>query len=97
MATRPIHKNKVNRLFTYEVLSSSEWKYTENFLPNYFISISENEISLKWKALEYYLSETKEFPFPRSAKGLKTLAMYRGMQAGVEYAEAFELIRGFQE
>ena len=97
IATRPLHVNKVSKLFTYEVLSSSEWRYTKTFSPNYFISINENDILLKWKALECYLSEINNFPFPRSEKGLKTLAMYRGMQAGFEFAEAFELIRDFQE
>ena len=40
MATRPSQENIVNRLFCYEVLSSSEWSYTSSFLPNYFISLT---------------------------------------------------------
>jgi hypothetical protein len=48
----------------------------------------------KWGALEFYETEIKEFPYPRSEKGIKTLASYRGLQSGYENAEAYKLIRG---
>lgn len=35
----------------------------------------------------------QKYPHPRSLEGIKTLAMYRGMMGGHEFAEAFELIR----
>lgn len=93
MATRPNATNFVNKVYSYEILSSSEWRFTDSFKPNFFVSLSEKEVELKWKALSCYESEIKPFPFPRSTEGIFTLARYRGMQAGVEYAEAFSLIR----
>ena len=38
----------------------------------------------------------REFPFPRSWEGVKNLAVKRGMQAGIEFAEAFQLVREFE-
>lgn len=96
MATRPCGEHVVKRLLSYEVPSSSDWSYTEAFHPNYFVSLTENELDKKWSALEYYKAEMREYPFPRSRTGIKNLARQRGMQSGVVYAEAFLLIREFK-
>ncbi|WP_244934497.1 PIG-L deacetylase family protein [Leptospira vanthielii] len=93
MATRPGAKNSVSKLYSFEVLSSSEWNFQSPFVANYFESLSEQDVENKWKALEIYESETKEFPFPRSRLGIKTQSMSRGMQAGCSFAEAFYLVR----
>lgn len=95
IATRPTSKALVKSIFSYEVLSSSEWKYTHSFNPNYFIQISENDIQNKWDALKEYHTEIKKFPYPRSKEGVITLAKYRGLQCQSEYAESFNLIRQF--
>ena len=97
MATRPGAKNHVDRLLSYEVLSSSEWSYTNIFTPNYFEEISEEDLSRKWHALSLYDSEIRNYPFPRSDEGVRALSMNRGMQAGVPYAEAFHLVRMFKK
>jgi LmbE family N-acetylglucosaminyl deacetylase len=93
MATRPNAINFVEKVYSYEILSSSEWKFTNNFKPNYFEELTEEQVELKWQALKQYETEIKEFPFPRSSEGIYTLAKFRGMQAGIAYAEAFSLIR----
>ncbi len=93
MATRPCAKDSISRLFSYEVLSSSEWSFVNTFSPNYFEEISGRELTLKWRALVAYESEVRSFPFPRSEEGIRALAMVRGMQSGFVYAEAFRLIR----
>lgn len=95
MATRPCGDHIVGRLFCYEVLSSSEWSYTSTFEPNYFVSLSEDQVKLKWNALECYATEMRDYPFPRSWLGVKGLAIQRGMQAGVSFAEGFRLVREF--
>ena len=97
MATRPGAKNHVDRLLSYEVLSSSEWSYTNIFSPNYFEEISEEDLSRKWHALSLYDSEMRDYPFPRSNEGVRALSMNRGMQAGLPYAEAFHLVRMFKK
>ena len=43
MATRPGAKFFVPKVYAYEVLSSSEWKFTESFKPNYFEQLNELE------------------------------------------------------
>ncbi len=97
MATRPAAQNVVNKVMSYEVLSSSEWAYVQSFTPNYFEELTEKDVESKWQALSYYETEIKNYPFPRSRDGVRALAMIRGMQSGVKFAEAFHLIRKFQK
>jgi len=93
MATRPGSRTFVEKVYTYEVLSSSEWRFTHTFSPNYFESLSEQDVRNKWIALAEYESEIKEYPYPRSEEGIFSLARYRGLQSANTYAEAFKLIR----
>ena len=92
-ATRPGALNYVKNIFSYEVLSSSEWKFNEAFLPNFFISLSLDQLKTKIKAFKFYKSEIKNYPHSRSLDSLKILARYRGIQAGCEFAEGYNLIR----
>jgi LmbE family N-acetylglucosaminyl deacetylase len=97
IATRPVNKqNVVKTLYSFEILSSTEWNFSCAFEPNYFEELSFEHVKQKWEALEMYESEIKEFPFPRSFEGISTLAKLRGVQSGTNYAEAFKLIRKFQ-
>jgi len=93
IATRPASKFFVSKVYSYEVLSSSEWRFSKSFTPNYFEKLSKSDLSNKWNALKEYESEIKPFPYPRSFEGIKALSNYRGMQCNCKYAEAFELIR----
>jgi len=93
IASRPGIYPFLKNVISYEVLSSSEWSFTNHFSPNYFESLSDENIKNKWDALSCYDSETREFPFPRSREGLFNQAMNRGMQSGCKFAEAFSIIR----
>ena len=95
MATRPSGEHIVDRVFNYEVLSSSEWSFSDVFKPNYFIQLTEDNVDKKWQALQQYNSEMRLYPFPRSELGVKSQAISRGVQSGLMFAEAFELVRGF--
>ena len=66
--------------------------FEKKFEPNVYIDIKEF-FDKKMLAWSQYKGEEKDFPFPRSEKGLKTLARFRGMECGVEMAEAFKLWR----
>jgi len=93
-ACRP-GKTLVKEIFSFEVLSSTEWqaKIGEKvFLPNYYVNI-ETYIEDKINLMNIYDREIGTFPFPRSETGIRTLAQYRGMESGLIYAEAFKLIR----
>ena len=93
MSTRPGAQNSVRRVLSYEVLSSSEWSFGNAFLPNFFERLKEEDVVRKWRALAIYATEVRAYPFPRSNEGIRAHAMMRGMQAGFEFAEAFQLIR----
>ena len=93
IATRPGSDSSVSKLYAYEVLSSTEWKFTDSFKPNFFHEITELDLKIKWKALEVYKSEMRPYPFPRSFEAIKSLAQFRGIQCSKHYAESFELIR----
>ena len=96
-STRPTKSsNKILGLLSFEILSSTEWKYNKTFEPNYFVNV-EKEIGCKIKALKRYKSEVKTFPHPRSVVGVNSLARYRGMQSYNKYAEAFKIVRLYSE
>ena len=74
-------------------LSETHWgiRFNNDFSPNYFEKLSDLNIKFKKKSFLKYKSQIKKFPHPRSIKGIETLANFRGMQIGSEYAEAFEV------
>jgi len=90
-ACRPKPNFSVNKLFFFEVPSSTEWNTCNSFstfTPNYFFDISKT-IKNKLKALEAYDDEMMDFPHPRSLKAVKSLSEWRGASAGLNSAEAF--------
>jgi LmbE family N-acetylglucosaminyl deacetylase len=92
-ATRPVPEACVKTVLSCEIPSSTEWRFVETFKPNFFVN-ADSYIDKKIKAFDYYFpTEGREFPFPRSEEGILTLARYRGMQVGLNYAEAFEIVR----
>jgi len=92
VACRPSVKSSVKEIYSFEVVCSSNWVYSDKFQPNVYVDI-ENTISLKQKAFSKYKNESKAFPFPRSRMGLDVLAKFRGMQSGLKFAEAFKMER----
>lgn len=94
VCTRPINKMIIVRCF--ETLSSTEWGL-QGFIPNYYVCLTSNDITKKINAFSNYASEIKDYPHPRSFKGIKNLAMKRGNEICVEFAEAYMTIRNFWE
>ncbi|MED1467601.1 PIG-L deacetylase family protein [Bacillus salipaludis] len=94
-AARPLPGKRPVEILCFETVSSSEWSQHTNdkeFKPNYFVDITDT-IEEKIKSLKHYDIEMRPFPHPRSYEGVKYLSRVRGMTVGVEYAEAFEIIR----
>lgn len=92
-ACRPLPKQKVTSIFSFEVVSSTEWAAeTDQFNPNYFVNV-EKFWDKKIKALNEYAVEMREFPHARSMKNLDALSVFRGASAGIARAEAFRLVR----
>ena len=85
----------ISEFWYMEVPSSTEWSVdttTNRFQPNTYIEIGSVGIDTKIKALSLYRGVMRDYPHPRSNEGLTGLASYRGMQAGLNYAEAFECV-----
>ena len=83
----------LKELLYMEVLSSTEWSFdssSNRFTPNYFVEIGKDGVELKIRALSAYKGVMRPYPHPRSNEALEGLAAYRGVQAGCNYAEAFE-------
>jgi LmbE family N-acetylglucosaminyl deacetylase len=94
-AARPLPRKRPVEIVCFEIVSSSEWSQHTNdkeFKPNYFVDITDT-IDEKIKSLKHYDVEMRPFPHPRSYEGVQYLARVRGMTVGIEFAEAFEVIR----
>lgn len=94
-ACRPLENNSVNKILSFEVPSSTEWNsYTiiNSFNPTVFEDISRT-IDIKLDAMSAYKNEVRLNPHPRSLEKIKALAEVRGADSGMNYAEAFMLIR----
>jgi len=94
-ACRPQPNASVSRIYSFEVLSSTGWEgatIKQAFSPNYFL-----EITKVWKekkaALNCYQNEMRDYPHARSIEGVESLARFRGVSAGLQLAEAFQLER----
>ncbi len=82
-------------IYSFEVLSSTERSWQEGsraFHPNIYVNV-KTTIELKKQALLAYTTEYRPYPHPRSTEGIEYLARKRGSEVGLEYAEAFTLIR----
>jgi LmbE family N-acetylglucosaminyl deacetylase len=94
-ATRPMPGQKVKKLFFFEVVSSTDWRFSGErslFSPNVFVNI-EKTLEKKLSALEVYAGEMRPFPHARSVENVKNLAAVRGAHVGFRAAEAFMLGR----
>lgn len=96
VASRPLINETCKEIYSFYILSSTEWNYPFSFSPDVFFNVKET-IDLKIKALEAYYSEIREFPHPRSSKGIEINLNYWGMSIGLEYAEPFKTVRVIRE
>lgn len=91
-ATRPLKAESVKEIYSFETPSSTEWYYPLKFSPDIFFDISET-INIKLKATEKYKTELRDFPCPRSLEGIKLIGKLWGMRVGLNYTEAFKVVR----
>ncbi len=86
---------RLKELLYMEVPSSTEWSLNsaENrFMPNTWIEVGIEGVETKIVALKAYNGVMRPYPHPRSEEAITGLAAYRGSQAGVNYAEAFDCV-----
>jgi len=94
-AARPMPGETVRQIYSFEVPSSTEWRYPLSFTPDTFYDVG-NTIEIKLKALEHYKTEMRKPPHPRSLEWIRLRAKTWGMSVGIEYAEAFKCVRRVQ-
>jgi len=85
---------ELNGLYFMEVLSATDWTYPAGlnpFAPDTFVDASAT-LDLKLAALAAYRGVMREAPHPRREEVLRGHAVYRGAQAGLRYAEAFQTV-----
>jgi LmbE family N-acetylglucosaminyl deacetylase len=91
-ATRPMQNESVKEIYSFEVLSSTEWNYPTTFSPDTFYDITDT-LNTKLQALACYDSEMRDSRHPRSMTGVWNNAKMWGLKSGLEYAEAFKTVR----
>lgn len=91
-ACRPLPHSSVEKILTFEVLSSTEWSVNNSFKPNYFEDISDTLV-LKISSMKEYLTEIQKPPHPRSIESISALARNNGSSVGMNFAEAYMVIR----
>jgi len=91
-AARPLMKESVKEIYSFEVPSSTEWNYPLSFSPDVFFDVSST-IDYKIKAMSEYKNELRDYPHPRSLKNIRLVAENWGVKVGLKYAEAFKSVR----
>jgi len=84
----------VRRVLSYETLSSTDQAPPEAppFRPTVYRDIGA-VLDRKIEAMQLYKTELLPSPAARNAEAIRALARIRGAQVGVDYAEAFMLLR----
>lgn len=97
-ACRPQPGHGVERLLSFETVSSTEWAPPGSlpaFQPSVFIDI-QPFWDHKRRALACYRQEMRAWPHARSIEAVEHLGAWRGASVGVGMAEAFMLLREVQ-
>ena len=88
----------IREVLMYECISETEFAPAlpeKVFIPNCYIDISK-QMDEKIELMNIYGSELGEHPFPRTERNIKALGTFRGASSGVEYAEAFQILKSYR-
>lgn len=92
--TKPFRYPSVERVLMMETLSETDCADAA-FAPNVYVDVTAH-MDAKVEAMGLYAGELGEHPFPRSERGIRALGTLRGATCGVQYAEAFMLLRDLE-
>lgn len=84
----------IKEFWYMEVVSATDWSLNavNKFEPNTFVEVGKGGVDAKIAAMHMYRGVMRPYPHPRSDEGILGNAVYRGGQAGVNYAEAFQCV-----
>ena len=96
--TKSFRYPSVREVLMYECISETEFApvlHEKIFLPNCYVDVTR-QMEEKMQLMRIYESELGEHPFPRSERNIRALATFRGATCGVEYAEAFQILKSYR-
>ena len=73
--------------------AADQWRTEPVESPNLIVELEEEDLAAKLEAMELYGSQSHEHPHTRSELTLRSLAVIRGMQAGVALGEGYHVLR----
>lgn len=91
-ATRPTpddQKPLTKIILGYESVPTAGWWDAGKQNMNFYLHLSKKELDAKMKGLELYTSQVRLGNHPRALASIKKLAAMRGIESGVDAAEAF--------
>jgi LmbE family N-acetylglucosaminyl deacetylase len=92
VACRPRPDSTVDQLFMCEQGSDMSFgTIGTRFAPNYYNDVTD-QMTLKKSVLSMYNTEVYPFPDARSVDSMEAMAIRRGAEVGVSFAEAFQLV-----
>lgn len=83
----------IKAFYFMEVPSSTDWSFPidgQQFRPDTFIEIGDDGLNKKIEALHAYEGIMRPYPHPRSNEAIKSLAIIRGSQVGLNLCESFQ-------
>lgn len=96
VASRAWAEHRINKILLYDTISSTDqglFNTIHPFIPNYFVSLTKDQINVKLAALKTYDKELKGSDHPRSLENVLDRARITGRQINEQYAEAFMCLR----
>ena len=94
-STKSFRNPFIKKIYMMETLSETEFAPStkrDSFMPNTFVDINKY-MNKKIQIMKIYKSEVGNHPFPRSVRGIKALASFRGSTSGCKFAESFMLLK----
>lgn len=91
VATRPT-ETSIRAVYAFDTASSTEWAFPRVFVPDTWVDITST-LDAKLASMACYESELREFPHPRSLRGLRHRAAAHGNQSCLPAAEVFMTVR----
>jgi LmbE family N-acetylglucosaminyl deacetylase len=95
-ATRPTpddQKPLQRVILGYESVPTAGWWDASAAKMNFYLHLTKEELEAKMKGLELYTSQVRTGNHPRALASIKKLAAMRGIESGVDAAEAFYTYR----
>ena len=77
-------------------IPNNSFNNNKTFKPNFFVDITK-EIKNKISAFKKYKNEIQKYPHPYSIRSLELIAKYYGFMSGYKYAEAYEIIKLYED